>query len=524
MNQDNETVQNATLLADSFEPREIGITEQSYKSNKSGSSTLTVLQRTILESLLLVCVLGMVPVLMVKPSSGIDEDLWWHLRTGDWIIQHYSVPTHDSFSSYTMGKKYVAYSWAFEVLVTEIYRHWGLHGILTLTTLSLLACTVAVIGLLSRYTSLLRAMALGTLVLTAIIQLAAPRPWLFTILFFTIELYLLLQARERGRAAWLWPVAPLFALWASIHIQFVYGLGLIGLFALEGPLASLMKWPTPSARLRARYFWGLLAASSVSTLANPYGWQLYSVVLQYATQSVPLHIVEEMQALDFRSIADWAALLLVCSAFFAQGSSRRRNPLMFALLVVSCWFGFRSTRDVWFLAIASALALADHMRSPNDATHAPKWRQWAIALPIGVAFAFAALSSGNVSEARLREAEGKRFPEKAAAFVESHALRGSLYNSYGWGGYLIWRLPNLPVSIDGRANLHGDEHLTRWADTYVGKRDWAEDPELAKANTILLERDTALASILRSDRRYLLVYEDDITSVFQPVRGRTGPY
>ncbi len=28
-----------------------------------------------------------------------------------------------------------------------------------------------------------------------------------------------------------------------------------------------------------------------------------------------------------------------------------------------------------------------------------------------------------------------------------------LFNPCGWGGYLIWRLPNMPVSIDGRPNL-----------------------------------------------------------------------
>jgi len=518
MNRDSEITEVAPSLTGLRESSGSKVRDQSRGLGESHFQ-LTPFQKTIVDSLLLVCALAMVSFVTIRPSTSMDEDLWWHLRTGNWIIQHRSVPVHDSFASYTMGKTWIAYSWLFEVLVSGIYGRWGMHGILTFTELFMLACIAGIIVLLSRYVSVRRAMALGTAALWAMLPLASPRPWVFTILFFILELYLLLQARERGRAAWMWPIVPLFAVWANIHIQFVYGLGLIGLFALERPLGTLLKWPTYSARLHAQWFWALLAVSTLATLANPYGWNIYAVVRQYAAEAAPLQLVHEMHALGFRSVTDWTALLLVCSAFFAQAKSRNNSPLMLLLLVVSCWFGFRAARDVWFLAIASTLAVASGIGSPEE-THmnASRWKEWTIALPISLTLAFAALGAGGVDEGNLRKAAEKRFPERAAEYVDNHQLPGPLYNSYNWGGYLIWRLPNMPVSIDGRANLHGDDRLTRWADTYSGKRDWAADPTLAKANTILLERDCALASILRSDVRYRLLYEDDVASVFRPVR------
>jgi len=75
----------------------------------------------------------------------------------------------------------------------------------------------------------------------------------------------------------------------------------------------------------------------------------------------------------------------------------------------------------------------------------------------------------------------------------------------------------MPVSIDGRTNLHGDQHVARAIHTWLGQADWADDPELKKARTILLDRDCPLNSILRSDRRFRLVYQDKIASVFQPI-------
>src|SRR5262249_43910756 len=140
--------------------------------------------------------------------------------------------------------------------------------------------------------------------------------------------------------------------------------------------------------------------------------------------------------------------------------------------------------------------------------------QWGIALPISLGLAFAVLSSAGVSTGALERAAAKKFPVQASHYIQEHDLQGPLYNTYGWGGYLIWRLPGRPVSIDGRANLHGDVRLSRYVDTWSGHRNWAEDVELRNARTILLEHESPLASILASDSRFRLVYEDEVASVF----------
>ncbi len=43
----------------------------------------------------------------------------------------------------------------------------------------------------------------------------------------------------------------------------------------------------------------------------------------------------------------------------------------------------------------------------------------------------------------------------------AQGFAGPVYNHLNWGGYLIWRWPHLPVAIDGRTNLHGEELLQR---------------------------------------------------------------
>lgn len=471
----------------------------------------------IIEGGWLICLFAVVAGFCVRPGHSADEDLWWHLRTGAWILQHRVAPIQDVFASSTFGKPWIAYTWLFDVLVAKLFDAGGLKFILALTTLLTIGFLACLVLLLSRHGRMFRAMALSALVVVATAPLVTPRPWLFTCIFFVLELYFLMHARERCRAVWLLPLLPLFALWANVHIQFIYGLGIIALFALERPIASLLKWPIREGQLRSRWFWASMAAAGLATMLNPYGWRLYSVVVQYATQTAPLHYIEEMQAMQFRSASDWTVLVLVCWALFALAGSKQRSALMLSLLAVSIWFGFRTGRDAWFPAVIAALVLVSPSEGASPGQRRVPVISWSIAVPVAVALVLGLLTSETVSPKALQKVVEQRFPERAVAYIREHRMRTPLYNSFGWGGYLMWRLPSMPVSIDGRANLYGDARLIRFTESWSGRASWSSDPELMKAKTILLERDCPLASILRSDSRYRMVYDDDVASVFEPL-------
>jgi hypothetical protein len=261
--------------------------------------------------------------------------------------------------------------------------------------------------------------------------------------------------------------------------------------------------------------WLCLTACSLATLLNPGGWNLYRVVLEYATQNTPLQYVEEMQALPFRSPSNWLALLLIGGGIFALGCARRKNILVLAAMACACYCGFRSQRDIWFPVTVAIVALAAGIRPAPRTEPARQSCAYRIAIPLSfvIVFLFLAFDSRSTSAA-LGISVDERFPGQASAFIQSHRLEGPLFNSYDWGGYLIWRLPSLPVSIDGRANLY-EESLARTVKTLAGRRDWSQDPDLKRARTILLEHDGALASILQVDPNFRLVYQDRVASVFQ---------
>jgi hypothetical protein len=120
----------------------------------------------------------------------------------------------------------------------------------------------------------------------------------------------------------------------------------------------------------------------------------------------------------------------------------------------------------------------------------------------------------DLSQTHLEEKVAENYPAQAAAVVEERGYQGPLFNEYGWGSYLIWRLPGLAVSIDGRADLHGPERIRRNVETISGVRGWDSDTDLVAANTIIIRTDAALASLLRLDPRFEIVHEDPVAAVF----------
>jgi hypothetical protein len=105
------------------------------------------------------------------------------------------------------------------------------------------------------------------------------------------------------------------------------------------------------------------------------------------------------------------------------------------------------------------------------------------------------------------------YPIRATEFVMDSHLPGPMYNSFNWGGFLIFNLRDQPVSMDPRVNAYGDELATRSVNTVNGIH-WQDDPDLARARFVLLERPAPLASALESDPRYQVAYKDQIAVVF----------
>jgi hypothetical protein len=76
--------------------------------------------------------------------SVLDLDLGWHLKTGDWILQHRAVPHTGLFTWTAADHRWAAYSWGYEVLLSLWYHAFGLVGMALYGTLLTLGVSFAI--------------------------------------------------------------------------------------------------------------------------------------------------------------------------------------------------------------------------------------------------------------------------------------------------------------------------------------------------------------------------------------------
>jgi hypothetical protein len=459
-----------------------------------------------------------VGVVLYFARPVLDWDIWWHLATGRWIVEHGTVPFTDPFSTFGQGKTWLAYSWLFEVLVYNLYSLWGLIGVAVLRAALSIVILLAVDRLLTRRAvPPILAAGVLTLLLVVLVFSMNERPWLFTILFTVLTLEAVRGLRQ-GFAGWsVWGLPLLFVLWANLHIQFILGLAVLGLGCVAPILDRWLGLETATGHadsfgsLAWRRLVILTVLCTLATLVNPYHVRLYGIVLEYGTHTTVFRLIQELQAPDFRSIHSWAGLTLALSAAFALGRSRRLSAFDVLLLAGSAYCGFNSRRDMWFVAVVAALLIVD--AGPWLLRPVPWWRTAGLAILLTGATALAFVLRG-VTPQRLHEEVSQQFPEAAVRVIEEQRYPGPLYNPLSWGGYLIWQLPRLPVAIDGRTNLHGDERIARIEKTWAGGEGWDHDPDLAAAHLVIARFDQPLVNLLFHDPRFRLAYRDDLTLVF----------
>ena len=131
----------------------------------------------------------------------------------------------------------------------------------------------------------------------------------------------------------------------------------------------------------------------------------------------------------------------------------------------------------------------------------------------------ASLTWAGSKLARTETAIAKSYPVKAVDFLEQAGLvRSRGYNTYGWGGYLIWR--RVPVFIDGRAEVYGNEFLSEYFKTYRLTDGWEQPLDKFDVTFVLMEKGHALATLLATTAAWQEVYADDVARVFRRVTTR----
>lgn len=472
-----------------------------------------------------------------------DPDFYWHIKTGEVIVNSATLPSVDIFSYTFNGKHWVLHEWLFQVILYVIYHYFGFPGVsvlvaLSYTTICYFLFKIAVVLLDGSEGQAL----IITLLCGGLFVWLTPRPFIATFLFFAFFLYRLIVFKYCKRYSALWVFPVIMIVWVNLHGGYFIGIFELILFlACEwlSPVSEVEK--TIRRRNLIKLTW-ITVLSVLVTLVNPYFIDMWLYPFQVIGMDASKWLISEWQSPNFHQPYPLYFLFVVIGTVgLGVYSGRRIDITEFVFPVAFIASAFLSIRNIPLAAIAVAptisLQLKDsigrlRLTSAGDGSPEKKGIKHKILKRIidssirgkdisvraesfmNVMLIGAALASVYVRHKEVVKKLDIITPVRAVDFLLKNNIQGNVFNAYKYGGYLIYRLyPGQKVFIDGRADMYGDAFLRKFVDVYQGRKNWQNEFMKYNIDYVVCESDSPIRQLLIQSKEFKLVFDDNSNSV-----------
>ncbi len=459
-----------------------------------------------------------------------DPDFWWHLRSGQLILQSGGLLHTDPFTYTVSTHVWTMHEWLTEVLFAKLYSWGGLGAIVAvLSAVSWLGvvCIVARARL-----DRPGPFALGGGIVIAVIAgypIWGPRAQMLTFAFACLTLLLAEHhLRRGGRLAWL--LLPMFLVWGNLHSGFLIGLGFITVIVVAEAAAHLLHLEGRAPATRLRSLAVLLVCSLVVCAVNLNGPSIILYPFGTLGSAAQQSLILEWHSPDFHdwSVRIFAVMMLsLVGLIVANRSIRLRDA---ALVLVTIALALQSVRHIaLFVAAATPvwinqadMLLASRRRRPRRTQKLP---------PVGMrVVSWVALCGSLLAVyviSRLLPAVQTRedslfyaqdYPVCAARWLAADPLPLHVFNQYGEGGYLAYRLSahGDRVYIFGDAALMGDQLLYDYGDVELVTPRWDTILRAAGTDVVLFDTNAPLSNVMMHASDWVQVYTDPHNTAFAP--------
>ena len=494
----------------------------------------------------LVVALTFLAIFAMAARVSADTDTWWHVRTGQWIVEHGAVPQTDPFSWTRAGEPWRIPGWVVQVPLYWLFTNFGYAG-LNVFTAACVTLTFALVYPTCSGHPLLRAFVLVLAATVSGIYWSA-RPQIVSLVLAAAFALILYRWRGGGHGGvglapaqgdhkghpYVWMLPVLMMVWANAHGGFAIGFILLGLTFAGEALKAGWAWfnyrrnpqssnsPITNYQLLSQL--ALVSVACVIAVAlNPAGPEMLLYPFKTVSIGALREFIQEWQSPNFHEIAQQPFLWLLLLTFAAVALSRRPVDVTDLILVCgAAYMGFLAGRNMPLLAVVAPALLTRHLNYLLDDVRKPGTRQPFAGFPLlnwillVVFAALALIKTLSVLPARVNEAAiAQTVPVGATDFIRRTQPAGPLFNSYNFGAYLMWALPEYPVYVDGRTDLYDDAFLRQYLHIAFGRPGWEAALREQGVRLVLIEADSLLGDRLTESAAWRELYRDEVAAVFE---------
>lgn len=475
----------------------------------------------------------------------LDDDVFWHLATGRFIVQNGYIPSADVFGFMTSGTKWIPFEWGWDVITYFVYNFAGFYSLSIFRTLIVMAAFAVIVYVLWK-----NEISLSLIILFSVFLVFSSlgrfsiRPQVVTYLFFILILYIFYRYKNnyKGEKSFAVTLPVIFLLWANMHMGVLLGIAAFGIFVISEETEYFFirkKAKTYEEKIKNKYLIYSVVLSIIALLINPYFIETYLYALRHS----------EMQMLE--QINEWKSPFSVVSYYYVKiyifflitgviilyYSFKKRElfpALLYVVIGIYSVRGLRFISDYMFIIFICwmiALSFLIHKTSINNIFN--KLPVKAVLMLLLIFLIFKASDNslykdylGNYFRETGLTVNKKYFPKAMFDFIRNEKIykTGSRpFNSLKIGGYFVWNFPENKNFIDSR-NLN-DNVYAEYKNIDLGKPGF--ENLLEKLGIDYVMYSTPYLTINASEIRrniisYLsadttdwkLIYWDDISFLF----------
>jgi hypothetical protein len=404
-----------------------------------------------------------------------DYDFWWHISTGRYIVAEGHLPEKDPFSfTSTMEENSNLFPerenfilkqyWLGQVIFYLLYQYTGPKGIIILRSSLYIMTLLFVLWRLQRWSVSIPVsfISIFSLFMLMMSRLTGERPVLFTILF-TAVLFFILEDFKDKKDKRIFLLLPLMLLWSNLHGGFILGVVIIMIFMFCEGLKIILKRSVYTRRELTIFYIATIAALGFS-FVNPTGWEAFAIA--FSSKYKPfIQGIQEYDSLfviykeRLSSINYWHVALIVLFPVVLIIRNRRLDFTHIILLSVLLIMSVSAARFEDYYGIIAVMVIGREIDIWVKDLFSKRFSEQVYGrllnwLTLATLFSLILfmVSFFSFKSPGFNIATAYSVPERAVDFVEKNRLKGNMFNDYGYGGYLEWRLyPREKTFIDSRA-------------------------------------------------------------------------
>jgi hypothetical protein len=471
-----------------------------------------------------------------------DPDLFWHIRAGQDILK-LGIPHVDWYSHTLPTFFWIDHEYAQDVLMALVHSWIGFKGLsIVYALITALVFSFGVHWSMARRLPWTWSVAAGAIIALGSRSFLGVRPQIATWLMLLLLVGLLRRALSTGQARWFILIPLTFMVWTNLHASFLAGfivlLVVIICESVKAIFEPLYRFGRV-AQVRSVAWLAIASALSIpATFVNAYGYNIWLEPYRTLGDKALHNNIVEWFAPDPYTHTGYVVFgVLVAFVGFLVLRQKRADLTDTGLVMaffVSSLLAVRNIPLFLLLAVPVALEGARTLVTANPSVHA-RLTKAVLLWPSLLALALFSVAGARHfpwhnferldRDMTVFASDG--YPEGAAAFLSGQtawaeqAAQGTVhpYNEYGWGGYLLYRLPWFKTFIDGRMPswVGGDKGDLKIIDKYfmIDRRDdWQSAANEFGVNLFVIKADNKLGGLLKADGRFSEVFRDEQAVVY----------